>query len=122
MLCARFLMGKRWSTYRYVQLEEKLCAFPEGFKTRDLLSLNVYSFGLLLFEFLCHFESNEAHAAAMADLHHRILPPSFLSRDHKKAGFYLWLLHPEPSSRHTNSEILQFDLLFGLETARSPNN
>ena len=43
-------MGKRWSNYRNVQLEEKWYAFPEGFKTRDLLSLNVYSLGLLLFE------------------------------------------------------------------------
>ncbi|XP_042005328.1 protein SPA1-RELATED 2-like isoform X2 [Salvia splendens] len=117
-----FSTGKRWLTYQNVQLEEKWYAFPEGFKTRDLLSLNVYSLGLLLFEFLCHFESIEAHTAAMADLHHRILPPSFLSRNHKEAGFCLWLLHPEPSSRPTTREILQSDLLSGLETARSPNN
>ncbi|KAG6434718.1 hypothetical protein SASPL_106359 [Salvia splendens] len=117
-----FSMGKRLSTYRNVQLEEKWYAFPEGFKTRDLLSLNVYSLGLLLFEFLCHFESIEVHTAAMADLHHRILPPSFLSINHKEAGFCLWLLHPEPSSRPTTREILQSDLLSGLETARSPNN
>ncbi|KAL1546856.1 ornithine decarboxylase antizyme with +1 programmed ribosomal shift Spa1 [Salvia divinorum] len=117
-----FSMRKRWSTYQIVQLEEKWYAFPEDFKSRDLLSLNVYSLGLLLFEFLCHFESIEAHTAAMADLHHCILPPSFLSRSHKEAGFCLWLLHPEPSSRPTTREILQSDLLSGLETSTSPNN
>lgn len=41
------------------------------------------------------------HAAMMADLRHRILPPTFLSRYPKEAGFCLWLLHPEPSSRPT---------------------
>lgn len=47
------------------------------------------------------FDSEEAHAAAMADLQHRILPPAFLSENPKEAGFLLWLLHPESSSRPT---------------------
>lgn len=41
------------------------------------------------------------HAAMMADLRHRILPPTFLSKYPKEAGFCLWLLHPEPTSRPT---------------------
>ncbi|KAL6536381.1 hypothetical protein OROGR_012953 [Orobanche gracilis] len=32
----------------------------------------------------------------MHDLHHMVLPPSFLSENPKEAGFCLWLLHPEP--------------------------
>ena len=41
------------------------------------------------------------HAAMMADLRYRILPPAFLSKYPEEAGFCLWLLHPEPSSRPT---------------------
>ncbi|KAK4415869.1 protein suppressor of phya 1 [Sesamum alatum] len=93
------------------QLEEKWYDHPEGLNVRDLLSSNIYSLGLLLFEFLCQFGSSEAHSAAMLDLHHRILPPSFLSGNPKEAGFCFWLLHPKHSSRPTPREILQSELL-----------
>ncbi|XP_052725356.1 protein SPA1-RELATED 2 isoform X3 [Vigna angularis] len=52
---------------------------------------------------------------AMSDLRHRILPPIFLSENPKEAGFCLWLLHPEPSSRPTTREILQSELINGLQ-------
>ncbi|CAJ1927449.1 unnamed protein product [Sphenostylis stenocarpa] len=51
----------------------------------------------------------------MSDLRHRILPPIFLSENPKEAGFCLWLLHPEPSSRPTTREILQSELIKGLQ-------
>ncbi|KAK1285454.1 hypothetical protein QJS10_CPB20g02067 [Acorus calamus] len=53
----------------------------------------------------------DRHAAAMNDLRHRILPPNFLSENPKEAGFCLWLLHPEPSSRPKTRDILKSDLL-----------
>ncbi|KAK1559937.1 hypothetical protein Q3G72_020162 [Acer saccharum] len=74
------------------------------------LSSNIYSLGVLLFELLCYFESSEVHSAAMLNLRHRILPPSFLSENQMETGFCLWLLHPEPSSRPTTREILQSEL------------
>lgn len=46
----------------------------------------------------------------MLDLRHRILPPDFLSKNPKEAGFCLWLLHPEPSSRPTARYYLIFCL------------
>ncbi|PIM99476.1 eIF-2alpha kinase PEK/EIF2AK3 [Handroanthus impetiginosus] len=104
--------GKCWTTDN-AQLEKKWYAFQEGFNIRDLFSFNIYCLGLLLFEFLCHFESMEAHSAAMMDLHDRILPPCFLSENPKEAGFCFWLLHPEPSSRPTTREILRSELIYG---------
>jgi protein suppressor of PHYA-105 1 len=56
---------------------------------------------IFISQLLGHFDSERAHIAAMSDLHHRILPPAFLSEHPKEAGFCLWLLHPEPSSRPT---------------------
>ncbi|KAI5397149.1 hypothetical protein KIW84_063103 [Lathyrus oleraceus] len=44
-----------------------------------------------------------------------ILPPAFLSENPKQAGFCLWLLHPEPSSRPTTGEILQSEVINGLQ-------
>lgn len=114
--------GKTWLTSQNAQLENKWYAFPEGFKIEELLSLNIYSLGLLLFEFLCHFESIEAHSAAMLDVQHRILPPFFLSKSPKEAGFCFWLLHPKPSSRPTTREILQSDLISGTHIASHSNN
>ncbi|XP_051144590.1 protein SUPPRESSOR OF PHYA-105 1-like [Andrographis paniculata] len=98
-------------------LEKKWYACPEGMDASDLLSSNIYSLGLLLFEFLCHFESMEACSAAMKDLQCRILPPSFLSECPKEAGFCFWLLHPDPSSRPTAREILQSEMLDGFKVS-----
>ncbi|XP_042505314.1 protein SPA1-RELATED 2-like [Macadamia integrifolia] len=96
----------------HVQLEEKWYASPEELNDRRYtLSSNIYNLGVLLFELLSCFESWEVHAAVMSDLHHRILPSSFLSENPKEAGFCLWLLHPESSSRPTAREILQSDLI-----------
>jgi protein suppressor of PHYA-105 1 len=64
-------------------------------------AINLLIFYPFIFQLLGHFDSERAHIAAMSDLHHRILPPAFLSENPKEAGFCLWLLHPEPSSRPT---------------------
>lgn len=97
-----------------VHLQDKWYASPEelidGICT---CSSNIYSLGVLLFELLCSFESSEMLFAAMMELRQRILPPNFLSENPKEAGFCLWLLHPEPSSRPTTREILHSDLICG---------
>ncbi|GFZ06637.1 SPA1-related 2 [Actinidia rufa] len=96
-------------------LEEKWYTSPEENSGRELTSSsNIYVLGVLLFELLGSFDTERARAAAMSDLHHRILPPSFLSENPKEAGFCLWLLHPEPSSRPTAREVLQSDLISGI--------
>ncbi|KAL8541076.1 hypothetical protein ACS0TY_002384 [Phlomoides rotata] len=114
--------GNSWLTTDNAQLEKKWYGFPEKFNTRDLLSLNIYSLGLLLFEILCHFDSIEAHSAAMLDLHHRILPPYFLSQSPREAGLCFWLLHPEYSSRPTTREILQLELIPGYDSTNLSND
>ncbi|KAK5777732.1 protein SPA1-RELATED 2 isoform X1 [Gossypium arboreum] len=98
------------------QLEEKWYASPEEINEGvcSILS-NIYSLGVLLFELLCQFESERAHAAAMLDLRHRIFPPTFLSENLKEAGFCLRLLHPEPSLRPTTRDILQSGVLNGFQ-------
>ncbi|MED6183536.1 hypothetical protein PIB30_038762 [Stylosanthes scabra] len=93
------------------RMEAKWYASPEGGCT---ISSNIYCLGVLLFELLGHFDSERARIAAMSDLQHRILPPVFLSENPKEAGFCLWLLHPEPSSRPTTREILQSEVINGL--------
>ncbi|KAK1268193.1 Protein SUPPRESSOR OF PHYA-105 1 [Acorus gramineus] len=94
------------------QSEERWYASPEELDERELMfSSNIYSLGVLLFELVCIFGSSEGHAAAMKGIRHRILPPNFLSENPKEAGFCLWLLHPEPSSRPKSREILKCDLL-----------
>ncbi|KAK7308948.1 hypothetical protein RJT34_05304 [Clitoria ternatea] len=103
--------GQKALTSSSEKLERKWYASPEGGYTT---SSNIYSLGVLLFELLGHFDSERAHVAAMSDLRHRILPPVFLSENPKEAGFCLWLLHPEPSSRPTTREILQSEMINGL--------
>ncbi|KAA8520719.1 hypothetical protein F0562_015009 [Nyssa sinensis] len=98
-----------------VQLEEQWYTSPEELNEGGLLSSNIYRLGVLLFELLCYFESSEVHSKAMLDLHHRILPPNFLSENPMEAAFCLWLLHPEPSCRPTTREILQSELSCGSE-------
>ncbi|KAJ9148025.1 hypothetical protein P3X46_030123 [Hevea brasiliensis] len=96
--------------------EEKWYASPEELSEGICtISSNVYSLGILLFELLGRFNSQREHATAMSDLRLRILPPHFLSENPKEAGFCLWLLHPEPSSRPTTREILQSEVLKGLQ-------
>ncbi|KFK37402.1 hypothetical protein AALP_AA4G252300 [Arabis alpina] len=93
-------------------LEEQWYTCPEEINGEEIgEKSNIYALGVLLFELLCHCESSEMHTAMMADLRHRILPPSFLSKYSKEAGFCLWLLHPEPSSRPTAREILKSELI-----------
>ncbi|KAK9020987.1 hypothetical protein V6N11_010998 [Hibiscus sabdariffa] len=98
------------------ELEEKWYASPEESNEGVCTILsNIYSLGVLLFELLCHFESERAHAAAMLDLRNRIFPPTFLSENLKEAGFCLRLLHPEPSLRPTTGDILQSEVLSGFQ-------
>lgn len=96
------------------QLEEKWYRSPEELNEGGCTpSSNIYCLGVLIFEFLGRFDSERARAAAMSDLRHRILPPNFLSENPKEAGFCLWLIHPDPSSRPTTREILQSEVLSG---------
>ncbi|KAG5014546.1 hypothetical protein JHK85_020682 [Glycine max] len=92
-------------------LEDKWYASPEGGCTT---SSNIYCLGVLLFELLNHFDSERAHIAAMSNLRHRILPSVFLSEYPMEAGFCLWMMHPEPSSRPTLREILQSEVINGI--------
>ncbi|KAI3787571.1 hypothetical protein L1987_42138 [Smallanthus sonchifolius] len=96
-------------------LEEQWYASPEDSGERCSMSSNVYSLGVLLFELLGSFESARTHAIAMMDLRQRILPPSYLSENPREAGFCLWLLHPEPSLRPTTRDILQSELMNGIQ-------
>ncbi|KAK8965247.1 Protein SUPPRESSOR OF PHYA-105 1 [Platanthera guangdongensis] len=96
----------------FLNLEDKWYACPEKLNDNACsLSSNIYSLGVLFFELFCSFEVEEAHFAAMANLRHRILPPFFLSECPKEAGFCLWLLHPDPSSRPKSREILSSNLI-----------
>lgn len=58
-----------------------------------IFSMNIFC------QLLGRFDCGKARNAAMMDLPHRILPPSFLSENPKEAGFCLLLLYPDPSSR-----------------------
>lgn len=96
--------------------EVKWYASPEELnKSQCTLSSNIYSLGVLLFELLCSFDSERGHDVAMLDVRNRILPPNFLSGSPREAGFCLWLLHPEPSSRPTTREILKSDIMKEIE-------
>ncbi|MED6217380.1 ornithine decarboxylase antizyme with +1 programmed ribosomal shift Spa1 [Stylosanthes scabra] len=106
-----------------VQLEEKWYSSPEeldgGVCT---FSSNIYSLGVLLFELLCNIESWELHSSVMSDLCHRILPPRFLSENPKEAGFCLWLLHPDPSSRPNTRMILESQFIVESEKSNSSDD
>ncbi|CAL5356233.1 unnamed protein product [Camellia sinensis] len=93
------------STYASDPLEEKKWyTSPEELSGKGCtFSSNIYILGVLLFEWEL--------AAAMSDLHYRILPPNFLSKNPKEVGFCLWLLHLEPSLRPTASGQKQKDTL-----------
>ncbi|KAG5030023.1 hypothetical protein JHK87_013537 [Glycine soja] len=93
------------------RLEDKWYSSPEGGCTT---SSNIYCLGVLLFELLNDFDSERAHIAAMSDLGRRILPSVFLSEYPMEAGFCLWMMHPEPSSRPTIREILQSEVINGM--------
>ncbi|KAE9615371.1 putative protein kinase PEK-PEK family transcription factor WD40-like family [Lupinus albus] len=103
-----------------MQLEEKWYCSPEEINHGVCtFSSNIYSLGVLLFELLCNIESWEVHSAVMSDLGHRILPPRFLSENSKEAGFCLWLLHPEPSSRPNIRMILESEFMHESEDSNS---
>ncbi|XP_057967826.1 protein SPA1-RELATED 2-like isoform X2 [Malania oleifera] len=98
------------------QLEKKWYTSPEDISKRSsALSANIYQLGVLLFELLGSFNTERSHVSAMSDLHHRILPRHFLSEYPREAGFCLWLLHPEPSSRPMTKEILHSEVISGLQ-------
>ncbi|GAA0150260.1 hypothetical protein LIER_09239 [Lithospermum erythrorhizon] len=93
-------------------LEEKWYTSPEQFNGRACtFASNIYSLGVLLFELLGSFDSGKLHSAAMLDLRYRILPPDFLQEHPREAGFCLWLLHPEPSSRPATRDILRSEVI-----------
>ncbi|XP_027907702.1 protein SUPPRESSOR OF PHYA-105 1-like isoform X2 [Vigna unguiculata] len=103
-----------------IPLEEKWYCSPEMLNDGVCtLSSNIYSLGVLLFELLCNVESREAHSTAMLELCHRILPPKFLAENPKEAGFCLWLLHPEPSSRPNARIILESEFIRESEESSS---
>nr|XP_018676574.1 PREDICTED: protein SPA1-RELATED 2-like isoform X2 [Musa acuminata subsp. malaccensis] len=103
--------GGHYAVSDVLKLEERWYASPEELNEGSCSSSsNIYSLGVLLFELFCHFESQKAHCVAMSNLHHRILPPSFLSEHPKEAGICLWMLHPDPSSRPKISDILLCDI------------
>ncbi|KAK9274976.1 hypothetical protein L1049_022233 [Liquidambar formosana] len=109
-------MVQQQLTSRGAQLEKKWYTSPEEVSEGGCtISANIYCLGVLLFELLGSFDSPKALAAAMLDLHHRILPPNFLSENPKEAGFCLWLLHPEPSSRPTTRKILESEVISGFQ-------
>ncbi|KAK2966484.1 hypothetical protein RJ640_019013, partial [Escallonia rubra] len=96
--------------------EESWYTSPEELNEKcSTFSSNIYSLGVLLFELLASFDSRRAHAVAMLDLHHRIFPPKFLSENSKEAGFCLRLLHPEPSARPSTREVLQSEIIGGVQ-------
>ncbi|KAK3008309.1 hypothetical protein RJ639_013573 [Escallonia herrerae] len=98
-----------------IQLEKNWYACPDELNNRGLLSSNIYSLGVLLFELLYCSAPSERLSEAMLDLRHRILPPEFLSRNPKEAGFCLWLLHPDPLSRPSTRDILLSEIICGYE-------
>ncbi|XP_027336752.1 protein SUPPRESSOR OF PHYA-105 1-like isoform X2 [Abrus precatorius] len=103
-----------------IQLEDKWYCSPEVLNGGPCtFSSNIYSLGVLLFELLCNIESWEAHSTMMLDLSCRILPPKFLSENPKEAGFCLWLLHPEPSSRPITRMILESEFICESEESSS---
>ncbi|GJS50834.1 suppressor of PHYA-105 1-like protein isoform X1 [Tanacetum coccineum] len=106
-------------SYVTVELEKNWYACPEELYGSDLLSANIYSLGILLFELLGSFIAFEMQYAVMSDLRNRILPPSFIYENPQEAGFCLWLLHPNPASRPTTRKILQSELLSGTKDLNS---
>ncbi|CAL0307959.1 unnamed protein product [Lupinus luteus] len=111
---------EKQSTSITMQLEEKWYCSPEELNDGVCtFSSNIYSLGVLLFELLCNIESWEVHSAVMSDLGHRILPPRFLSENAKEAGFCLWLLHPDPSSRPNTRMILESEFMHESEESNS---
>ncbi|KAJ6703487.1 PROTEIN SPA1-RELATED 2 [Salix viminalis] len=108
--------GQRQMTSTTDRLEEKWYSSPEELNEGICrIESNIYGLGILLFELLGRFDSDRSQAMVMSDLRHRILPPQFLSENPREAGFCLWLLHPEPSSRPSTREILQSELINGLQ-------
>nr|XP_051210457.1 protein SUPPRESSOR OF PHYA-105 1-like isoform X2 [Lolium perenne] len=93
-------------------LEDSWYRSPEELsQLKGTFPSNIYSLGVLLFELFCCCETWEQHCAAMSDLRHRILPPSFLSESPREAGFCLWLVHPDPCSRPKAKDIQGCDLI-----------
>ncbi|OWM72136.1 hypothetical protein CDL15_Pgr018019 [Punica granatum] len=108
------------STITSSQLEDKWYQSPEELTNGgSSISSNIYCLGVLFFELLGRFNCESARNAAMMDLRHRILPPSFLSENQKEAGFCLWLLHPDPASRPSSRKILESEVLSGLKDVNS---
>ncbi|CAN1156846.1 Protein SPA1-RELATED 3 [Linum perenne] len=75
------------------------------------LRSDIYRLGVLLFELFCPVHSREDKSRTMSSLRHRVLPPQLLLSWPKAASFCLWLLHPDPNSRPSVSDVLQSEFL-----------
>lgn len=78
---------------------------------KSTFASDIYKLGVLLFELFCTFDTLEEKIGKMSNLRHRVLPPHMLFMWPKEALFCLRLLHPQPSSRPTMSELLQSEFL-----------
>lgn len=97
---------------KILSMESTWYASPEEVEGRQsTFASDVYKLGVLLFELFCMFETLEEKLGKMANLRDRVLPPQMLLKWAKEASFCLWLLHPQPSSRPTMSELLQSEFL-----------
>ncbi|KAG6735741.1 hypothetical protein POTOM_061597 [Populus tomentosa] len=91
-----------------------------GFGTKPMDGNDIHETGAQDSRFVeLHCSAGLSHLrkilVVMLDLRDRILPPSFLSENPREAGFCLWLLHPEPSSRPTARYLTMS--VFDLSTA-----
>ncbi|PKU74934.1 Protein SPA1-RELATED 3 [Dendrobium catenatum] len=97
---------------KILSMEFTWYASPEEVEGRQsLFASDVYKLGVLLFELFCMFETLEEKLSKMSNLRDRVLPPQMLLKWPKEASFCLWLLHPQPSSRPTLSELLESEFL-----------
>eukprot|EP00899_Mesostigma_viride_P005532 jgi/Mesvir1/14980/Mv14642-RA.1 len=76
----------------------------------------VYSLGVLFFELFCPWLSERDHLRVLAELRHRITPPTLLQEWPKEAAFMLWMLHPEAAARPSLKAILASELACAVET------
>ncbi|KAL2645016.1 hypothetical protein R1flu_012603 [Riccia fluitans] len=103
---------ERFPQKQALLMEQRWYASPEELQGGSgLFASDIYSLGVIFFELFCTFATEVERIRVMSDLRHRILPPRLLSECPKEAGFCLWLLHPEPTSRPKAREILQCELL-----------
>ncbi|KAL2517265.1 Protein SPA1-RELATED 2 [Abeliophyllum distichum] len=115
--CASCVSEEKWYTSPELSTG-KGCTFASNIYCLGVLLLRGKKIETLIFARMVvtgSFDSGRFRAASMLDLRHRILPSGFLSENPEEAGYCLWLLHPEPSSRPTTREILQSGFVSGTQ-------